>query len=87
MRIRTEPAWTLAEGKLHPAKHTRGSEWLLPYRVASDLMGELGSRGIPGIVYFYQHGLVQRINGMPQGESLQSVLGPPDIEGAGIESW
>jgi len=39
------------------------------------LMMELGFRGTPAIVFHDDHGVVQRYNGMPQGEDLAEVMG------------
>ena len=40
------------------------------------LMVELGFGGTPAIVYRDASGAVQRHSGMPQGDSLQAILGP-----------
>lgn len=40
------------------------------------LMMALGFRGTPGIVVQGNDGLIQKYNGMPQGDTLAEVLGP-----------
>ena len=40
------------------------------------LMGELGFRGTPGIVYRDEKGIAQRLGGMPQGDALNAIMGP-----------
>lgn len=40
------------------------------------LIGALGFRGTPGIVYEDEQGLIQKINGMPLQAALAKVLGP-----------
>lgn len=40
------------------------------------LMIELGFRGTPAVVFRVDSGLVRQIGGMPQGDSLDAVMGP-----------
>lgn len=40
------------------------------------LMLSMGFRGTPGIVVRNNEGLIQKYNGMPQGDALAEVLGP-----------
>lgn len=40
------------------------------------LMMELGFQGTPGILFRDEHGVVQRVSGMPQGEDMGKVMGP-----------
>lgn len=40
------------------------------------LMLSMGFRGTPGIVFRAANGLIEKFNGMPQGDALDEVLGP-----------
>lgn len=39
------------------------------------LMGELGFRGTPGIVFRDEKGMAQHLGGMPQGDTMKMVMG------------